>query len=363
MLVLVVNCGSSTLKLRAVDNDEIVFRSDILLTEGAVNEAELSDVLAGVGPVDSVGHRIVHGGNLFERSMIFDKKVRAQLESLRSLAPLHQAQSLVALDVVGKALPQTPTVVCFDTSFHAALPLAAATYAVPVEWRERYEVRRYGFHGLSHSYAVRRASDLLTRPAGEIRIVSCHLGSGASLAAAKGGVSVDTTMGFTPLEGLVMATRSGTVDPGLLIWLQKNAGLPLEEVSDALEHRSGLKALAGTGDMRIILAGAQAGDARAQLALEVYIHRLCAGVASMVPSLGGLDALVFTAGVGENEWQVRARVAERLAFLGVHLDESKNRTAAGDADISAEGAPIRSLVVASREDLEIARETRRVLRG
>jgi acetate kinase len=254
-------------------------------------------------------------------------------------------------------LPDLPAVACFDTAFHADLPPAAATYALPREWRERHALRRYGFHGLSHAYASRRAAELLGDPR---RIVTCHLGAGASLAAVADGRSVDTTMGFTPLEGLVMATRSGSVDPGLVLWLLEHGGHEVGEVSDALEHGAGLRALAGTADMREVLGR---DDADARLAREVYVHRLRALIAAMAASLGGLDALVFTGGVGERASPIRLAAAEGLAFLGVGIDPDADARAEPDADVTAPGAAVRTLVVRAREDLEIARETRAALPG
>jgi len=228
----------------------------------------------------------------------------------------------------------------------------------PRAWRERWGVRRYGFHGLSHAYASRRAAEMT----GARRVVTAHLGAGASLAAVRDGRSVDTTMGFTPLEGLVMATRSGSVDPGLLLWLLDRERLGIEEMSAALEHEGGLLALAGTADMREVLARADGGDDEARVALGVYVHRLRAGIAAMAAALGGLDTLVFTGGVGERSAAVRAAAADGLGFLGVALDAGRNGAPDGDADVSADGAPVRTLVVPAREDLEIARQVRALLR-
>lgn len=257
------------------------------------------------------------------------------------------------------ALPHGPVVASFDTAFHATLPEAAATYPVPRRWREFYGVRRYGFHGLSHGYCAGRAAELVDRPVP--RIVTCHLGAGASLAAVQKGRSVDTTMGFTPLGGLVMATRSGSVDPGLVLWLAER--LPSGEVAAALEKRSGLTALAGTGDMRAVEAAAKRGDPDAVLALDVYTHRLVGGVGATAAALAGLDVLVFTGGVGEHSAGVRRRAAQRLGFLGVAIDDPANDVADGDGDISVPGAAVRTLVVTAREDLQIARKACRVLRG
>jgi acetate kinase len=306
-----------------------------------------------------VGHRIVHGGTEFAAPAVLDEDVVEQLEELVELAPLHQPKSLAALEAVSEALPGVPAVGCFDTAFHATLPDAAAVYAVPRDWWKRLHVRRYGFHGLSHAYASRRAAQMLRRSDGDgFRVVTCHLGAGASLAAVLDGRSMDTTMGFTPLEGLVMATRAGSVDPGLVLWLLEHERLTAAELSEALERESGLMALAGTPDMREVLRRT---DSDARLALEVYLHRLRSGIGAMTAALGGLDALVFTGGVGENSAPIRERAVEGLGHLGVAIDRGMNSMAAPDADLSAADAPARTLVVAAREDLEIARQVRSVL--
>lgn len=362
MRVLVVNAGSSNLKLRLVGSgDEVAFSKDLPVRDGGYDEDVVVYALSGIENVDATGHRIVHGGKQFSAGTVVDEEVKEQLRALIPLAPLHQPLSLAALDAATRALPHAPAVACFDTAFHASLPPAAATYAIPPEWRDRYAVRRYGFHGLSHAYAARRAAEMLGRRIESLRIVTCHLGAGASLAAVHGGRCVDTTMGFTPLDGLVMATRSGSVDPGLVLWLQQSAGLSAREVADALEHRSGLRAPAGTADMREVLARTERNEPAARLALDVYVHRLCASVAAMAASMAGVDALVFTGGVGEHASPIRERATERLGFLGVDINTEKSRTVAGDADIGAIEAAVRTLVVTSREDLEIAREVRRVL--
>lgn len=361
MRILVVNAGSSSLKLRVLEPDDTVSASrDLPAPRGRADEAALREAIWALGPVDAVGHRIVHGGTEFSRSVVLDPGVEERLRALTDLAPLHQPKSLAALDAVNVVLPGVPAVACFDTAFHATIPAAAATYALPPEWRKRWPLRRFGFHGLSHAYASRRVAEVLDRSQVGLRVVTCHLGAGASLAAVRGGRSVDTTMGFTPLEGLVMATRSGSVDPGLVLWLEEHAGMPSSELAATLEHRSGLLGLAGTADMRAILAADEQGDPDASLAVEVYVHRLRAAVAAMAASMNGLDALAFTGGVGENAPAVRERAAEGLAFLGVELDAARN-FASGDREIGTDGAPIRTLVIAAREDLQIAREVREVL--
>jgi acetate kinase len=248
-------------------------------------------------------------------------------------------------------LPDVPAVACFDTAFHASIPAAASTYALPAEWRQRWTLRKYGFHGLSHAYVASRV------PASR-RVVSCHLGAGASLCAVLNGRSVDTTMGFTPQDGLVMATRSGSVDPGLMLWLEEHANMPPAELATALEYRSGLLGLAGTADMREVLSQAAAGSERALLAREVYLHRLRGCIAQMTAALGGLDTLVFTGGVGENSAEIRARAMDGLGFLGVRGDSTRNSAGTGDREIGTPDAPVRSLVISAREDIEIARQVR-----
>jgi acetate kinase len=362
MRILVVNAGSSSLKLRVLDAGDVVDGTkDLPAPRGLADEAAARAAIEELGTVDAVGHRIVHGGNEFSAPVVIDARVEARLEALTDLAPLHQPKSLAALRLVSDILPGAPAVACFDTAFHAGMPAAASTYALPPEWRKRWGLRRYGFHGLSHAYASRRAAEILGRPMDSLRTVTCHLGAGASLAAVAGGRSVDTTMGFTPLEGLVMATRAGSVDPGLVLWLEEHAGMPPAELAATLEHRSGLLGLAGTGDMRAILEAEAKGDAEASLAVEVYLHRLRASVAAMAASMEGLDALVFTGGVGENSPTIRSRAAVGLGFLGVSLDEGLNVDGRGDRDIGPGDAPVRSMAIAAREDLEIAHEVRTAL--
>jgi acetate kinase len=360
--ILVVNAGSSSLKLRVLGPGDVIDgAADLAAPRGVTDARELESAIRSLGAVDAVGHRIVHGGTVFSGPVRLAPGVVRRLEALTDLAPLHQPKSLAALAAVTTVLPDVPAVACFDTAFHATLPPAAYTYALPPEWRKRWELRRYGFHGLSHAYASRRAAEILGRPPQGLRIVTCHLGAGASLAAVLDGRSVDTTMGFTPLDGLVMATRSGSVDPGLVLWLAEHVGMPPAELAATLERRSGLLGLAGTADMREIVAGAAAGRPEARLALDVYVHRLRGAIAAMVAALGGLDALVFTGGVGERAPIVRALAADGLGFLGVALDPVRNESGPEDREIGVDGTRVRILVVAAREDVEIAREVRRVL--
>lgn len=350
--VLVVNAGSSTLKLRILGADDVVEAScDVDPWNGDTDPSILQPLGDALGRVEAVGHRVVHGGAVLQQATVVDDATLAAIEALTPLAPLHQPRAVAAIRAVRSAVPDVPAVACFDTGFHATMPAAASTYALPEEWRQRWGLRRFGFHGLSHQYAARRGAALLGQPLQSLRMVTCHLGAGASLCAVAGGRSVDTTMGFTPLEGLVMNTRSGTVDPGLVLWLLAEGGLRADEVAEALERSSGLAGLSGTsGDLREIPAGS--------LAVEVYVHRLRRELAGMAAALGGVDALVFTGGVGEHQPAIRAAAAEGLGFLGVALDAGRNATTTTDGEIGSDGAAVRSLVVTSREDVEIARQVR-----
>ena len=360
MDVLVVNAGSSSLKLSLLNPaDKVLAASEVEHWDTGGPPAALTSFLDGLPGVDAVGHRVVHGGPHLEAPAVIDASVRREIEAATDLAPLHQPRALGGIDVVSRLLPGVPAVACFDTAFHAGLPAAASTYALPAAWRERFGLRRYGFHGLSHGYAARRAGEMLGTVPELLRIVSCHLGAGASLAAIAHGRSVDTTMGFTPLEGLVMATRAGNTDPGLLLWLLRDAGLTVDELAEGLERRSGLAGLAGAADMRDVTRAADAGDPAAILAVEVYLHRLRQLIAGMAAAMDGLDVLVFTGGIGEHQPRIRSRAAP--AFLGVLLEGQRNQAATGDADIGASGSPVATLVITSREDIEIARQVREVL--
>ncbi|MGP4017433.1 acetate/propionate family kinase [Saccharopolyspora sp. 5N708] len=359
MRVLTVNAGSSSLKLGLLDDDAAV--ADETLERWAGGAEPIRGFLDEHG-ADAIGHRVVHGGTRIVAARVVDDEVLAYLASLTELAPLHQPRAIDGLRAARDAAPDTPSVVCVDTAFHARLPTAAATYALPREWNRKWSLRRYGFHGLSHSYAVVRGAELAGVPPGQGRALCCHLGAGASMAAVRDGRCVDTTMGFTPEEGLVMNTRSGTVDPGLLGWLLITKGVGPQELFEVLSKRSGLAGLSGvSGDLRDVLAARDGGDADAAVAFDVYRHSLVRHAGAMVAVLGGLDLLVFTGGIGEHQPPVRAAVCEALEFVGVAVDPTRNAAASGDADISAVGAAVRTAVVRAREDLEIARQTRAAL--
>ena len=362
--VVIVNAGSSSLKVSVLRPDETVAGAlELDRWDGSPDHAGLTDFLraAGRDGAWAIAHRVVHGGRRFRGPTRLDDHVIAGIGDLTDLAPLHQPRALAGIEAAQATLPGVPGVACFDTAFHAGLPDSAASYALPRSWTGTFGLRRFGFHGLSHSYAAQRAGSLLGRDPGELRIVTCHLGAGASLAAVLRGKSVDTTMGFTPLEGLVMATRSGSVDPGLLIWLQQHGQVSVADLASGLEMKSGLAGLSGRpgGDMRDILAAAAAGDQPALLAVDVYLHRLRREIAAMAAAMNGVDALVFTGGVGEHSPQIRARAAAGLGFLGITIDQARNEATA-DADISGPGR-VRVLVITAREDIEMARQTRTLL--
>jgi acetate kinase len=360
--VFVVNAGSSSLKLRLLDGEDNLLATRDLPHPAAPELSAVLESFCGENPdIDGVGHRVVHGGSSFKQPILLDPDTDAALDALADLAPLHNPPALAAIEAMRSLRPDLPQVACFDTTFHVDMPPKAATYAVPKEWRERWDIRRFGFHGLSHSWASRRAGELLGQPRERLRLVTAHLGAGASLAAVSFGRSVDTTMGFTPMEGLVMATRSGSVDPGLLLWVQRRGGFSVDDVEDALERQSGLLGLSGEfGDLRRVIAAADEGDESATLAYEVFVYRIQTNVAAMCAAMEGTDGLVFTGGAGEASARLRADVCGALSFLGVEL-ATTNETARADGIISPPRLTPTVLVVNAREDLEIARHVRELL--
>jgi len=310
------------------------------------------------GAIEAVGHRVVHGGAVYKESVVVTPAVCAAIRELIPLAPTHNPANLEGIELLAELLPGVPQVAVFDTAFHSTLPVAAAAYPIPYAYWEE-GIRRYGFHGISHGYCHRRAAEILHRS--DLRLVTCHLGNGCSLAAAVGGVCQDTTMGFTPLEGLMMGTRSGSIDPGLILhwWRQ---GKSLAEVDRLLNRESGLKGIFGeTGDLRQILTARAAGDPRAILAFDMFVHRLRAGIAAMAAALNGLDGLVFAGGMGENSPVLRAAVCTGLGFLGIEVDATANENQPVDRDIATPAAPTRVLVIPTAEEWAIAQECRRLL--
>jgi acetate kinase len=365
--VLVVNAGSSSLKFEVLDAEDgitvvagLVERIGVAGSPVPDHAAALAGALEGldVASIDAVGHRIVHGGTVFVEATVIDDAVEAEIERLAVLAPLHNPPGLVGIRAARAALPAVPHVAVFDTAFHATLPPAAYTYAIDAAVAAEYGVRRYGFHGTSYRYVASRAAEVLDRPLDELRLVVLHLGNGASAAAIAGGRSVNTSMGMTPLEGLVMGTRSGDLDPAVLLHLQRVGGFDTAALDDLLNRGSGLKGLGGHSDMRDLIGAVERGDEAAALAFEVYVARIQRYIGAYAAELGGIDALVFTAGVGENSSLVRGRAVERLGFLGIGVDDGRNvAPATGPRVISPRDSPVTVLVVPTNEELQIARET------
>jgi acetate kinase len=373
MKILALNGGSSSFKCRLdhVGDTPLPFAAPspfwerhVDLNPGSTIAQLLEPVLASVpGGVDIVGHRIVHGGPVYRESVFLTADVRAAIAREVEFAPAHNRFELEAVQTVDRALGmKIPQVAVFDTAFHVTLPPDAYTYAGPYAWLER-GIRRYGFHGVSHQYAARRAADLLGRDPQALKLVTCHLGNGASLAAVQAGKSIDTTMGFTPLEGLMMGTRSGSIDPGILIYLLRHGGYSADQLDHLLNQESGLLGVSGlSGDMREILRAIDTGNERARLAYDVYAHRLTREAGAMIAVLGGVDAIVFTGGVGENCAPLRASACAQLGFLGLKLDAAKNHTVAPDQDVAAPDSTVRVLVIRAQEEWEIARECHRLAR-
>jgi acetate kinase len=347
--ILVVNAGSTSVKLSLVD------------AEGsATSVASLEDLESA--SIAAVAHRVVHGGARFRDPVVINAAVEAEIVALEPLAPLHNAPAVAGIEEARRAFPELPHVAVFDTAFHRTIPEAASVYAVPANWRKDWGIRRYGFHGLSVEWCTEQAPRLLGRSDDELRLAVCHLGGGCSVTAVRGGRSVDTTMGFSPLEGIPMTTRSGSIDPGALLYLLRARGLDPDAVDHALNFESGIEGLAPhIGGMQKIESAAADGDSGACLALDVFIHRLAGAVAAMAAAAGGLEALVFTAGIGENSALVRARTCERLAFLDVRLDPSLNASAEPDCDVAAEDSRVRVLVIRAREEVIAARAARELL--
>ena len=393
MNILVLNCGSSSIKYKLFRMPEGEVSAAGLLErigeevsvlshragEGKVRrEGRVADhreglrwvvdalmdpehgAIGGPSEIDAVGHRVVHGGEKFTGSVLVTSEVVETIREFSHLAPLHNPPNLMGIEAARELLPDVPQVAVFDTAFHGTMPRCAYLYAIPYEYYENYHIRRYGFHGTSHRYVTLRAAQILGRPLEELKLITCHLGNGCSMAAVKGGRSVDTSMGFTPLEGLVMGTRSGDLDPAIVPFLARREGLSADEVEGILNKRSGLLGLSGiSNDMREVERAAEGGDERAKVALEVFAYRVKKYIGAYIAVLGGLDALVFTAGIGENSYRMREMICEGLEVFGIALDHERNRRTVGrkEGDISREGSPVRVLVVPTDEELLIAEDT------
>jgi len=320
-------------------------------------------VLSGPQEVRAVGHRIVHGGPDFSQSVIVDQRVKDGIRDLFEFAPLHNPANLRGIQSAEEIFgPTVPQIAVFDTGFHHNLPPEAATYALPFELCRRYHIRRYGFHGISHQYCANRAARMLGRDAANCKVIVCHLGNGCSLCAVRNGTSCDTTMGFTPLDGLVMGTRSGAIDPGILVYLMEKEAPTHDQLDDLLDRKSGLLGVSGaTSDMREIIDARQNGDERASLAFDVFVHSLSGYIGSMLARLNGADALVFTGGIGERASAVRSAACQSFAFAGIELDEAKNNSCIDDANISTAKSKISVLVIHTRENWAIAKEAQRLI--
>jgi acetate kinase len=372
--IFVVNSGSSSIKYQLVDVE-----SGEALVNGLIQRigepggdakdhvAGMKIALAALGTghdIAAVGHRVVHGGTVFTEATLVTPKVEKQIEALSPLAPLHNPANLTGIRAAGKALPGVPQVAVFDTAFHKTLKPEAYTYAIDAKLSAKHGIRRYGFHGTSFKYVSARTAEFLGKPLADTKLIILHLGNGASACAIDGGVSIDTSMGMTPLEGLVMGTRSGDLDPAILSYLHHQAGLGFNQLDDLLNNQSGLVGLTGSGDMRDVQTKASAGDDGAEAALAVYRHRIRHYVGAYLAELGRLDALVFTAGVGENSAPLRGQSLVGLEGLGISVDPARNAAKATDARyISPDGSPVAVLVIPTNEELEIARQSLEVIRS
>jgi acetate kinase len=337
---------------------------DFAAAQCAVNAILNSGPPGGNGrvKVTVVGHRVVHGGAEFRDSVLIDDRVKGGIAGLNKLAPLHNPPLLKAIEAVEKSLPGVPQVAVFDTAFFAHLPPKAFLYALPYEYYERWGIRRFGFHGLSHGYCVGRAAELVGRPLSELRVISCHLGGGCSAAAVRGGEAIATTLGFSPLEGLMMGTRPGSVDPGILLHLQREHGLTVEELDRALNYSSGLLGISGvSSDLAQIETAAAQGNERARLAFDMFADRVRAAVGALAATMGGVDALTFTDRIGEHSAALRAAACEGLSFMGLCLDPERNADPKPDTDVARPDSAARVFVIHTQEELMVAREARRVM--
>ena len=398
MKILTLNCGSSSIKFKifCMPTGSVVIRGQadrIGLDDAMIqwegegikpcsirkelsSHKEALEILLGLhtigddkspvntGDIAAVGHRVVHGGEFFQSSVAINSSVRRTLEKCKNLAPLHNPHNLTGIDVCTALIPNVPQVAVFDTAFHQSLPDFAYTYAIPYRYYEENRIRKYGFHGTSHRYVAERAAEILGTDIKELRIITAHLGNGSSLCAVGNGKSCDTSMGFTPLSGVVMGTRCGDIDPALVAYLIKDMNIPLEEVMRILNYESGVLGVSGlSSDFRDLFAAEQKGHERAALALKVFAYSVARGIGSLIPAINGLDVLVFTAGIGENSPRMRQRICDYLSWLGISLDPEKNSSEAPETDISLKGSPVKVLVIPTDEEKMIAVETMNTLKN
>ncbi len=396
MKILVLNSGSSSIKFQLIDMDEEeVLAKGVIERIGIYNSFldyenykgdevtikfqipdhdvgiklvidSLQDskygVLKNIDEITAVGHRVVHGGEKFAKSILITDEVKTQIKEVSELAPLHNPHNLNGIRVCEELLPGKPQVAVFDTAFHQTMPKKAYIYALPYEYYQKYGVRRYGFHGTSHKYVASRAARMMDRPIEELKIITCHLGNGASLAAVDGGKSVDTSMGLTPLEGLVMGTRCGDIDPAIIPFIMDKEGMSIKEVDDVMNKESGLLGVSGiSNDSRDIEAAAGEGNERAATALELFNYRVRKYIGAYMAAMGGIDAIVFTAGIGENAREIREGIIEDLQFLNIYIDKEANESRGKEIEITTEDSQVKVFVVPTNEELMIAKDTQEII--
>lgn len=397
MKVLVINTGSSSLKYQLIDmtnesvlakgvcdriglehsflkhsktgSDTVIIEKDLYNHKIAVQEvlSALTDsktgVIASMSEIGAVGHRIVHGGEKFKDSVVIDTNVMDAIKECVELAPLHNPSNIVGIEACQQIMPNIPMIAVFDTAFHQTMPPHAYIYALPYEIYEKYRLRKYGFHGTSHKYVAYKAAEILGKPIEELKIVTCHLGNGASICAVKNGKSIETSMGFTPLQGLAMGTRSGTIDPAVISFLMEKERMTVKDVSDFLNKKSGVLGVSGvSSDFRDVQEAAENGNNRAMLALDIFCYKVKRFIGDYIGIMNGADAVVFTAGIGENNELVRRKILKDLDFLGIEVDMEKNKVIGKEIDISVPGSRVKTLVIPTNEELAIARETQKLLK-
>lgn len=395
MKIFVLNCGSSSVKYKLYEMEtetvladgkvERIGQENAQITHQSMNHGEIEKTMPiyehtvaiseslnllvhpEVGVIDSldeitgVGHRVLHGGEYFKESVLVSDKELALMDELRELGPLHMPANITGIRACQKIMPGTPQVAVFDTAFHSTMPKRAYLYAIPYDLYERYRVRKYGFHGTSHKYIAGRVGQLMGKDPAELKVISCHLGNGASIAAVDGGISVDTSMGFTPLEGLMMGTRSGDIDPAALDFIMEKENVPMSNINSMLNKHSGLYGIAGVSDMRDIEKGVLEGDKMCQIAFDMYEYRIRKYIGGYVAAMGGVDAIVFTAGIGENTPSLRSKLCESLSYLGITLDEERNQTRGQDIEISTPDSKVKVFIIPTDEEVVIARDTAAII--
>jgi acetate kinase len=363
-----IGLSNSFLKHSSINYETVVIEKDISNHKKAISEvlAVLIDPIMGVissmDEIKAVGHRVVHGAEKFTDSVIINNEVLEQIEACSDIAPLHNPPNIIGIQACQQLMPNKPMIAVFDTSFHQTMPPYSYLYPVPYEWYTKYKLRKYGFHGTSHKFVSERAAILLKKPLSSLKIVTCHLGNGSSICAVKNGSSVDTSMGFTPLEGLPMGTRSGSIDPAVIKYIMEKENLTVTQVIDILNKKSGVLGISNlSSDFRDLEEAHEEGNAQATLALDIFTYRVKKYIGEYAVAMDGIDAIVFTGGVGENNWILRKDIATSLSFLGVSIDETKNKLRGKEIDISTDNAKVRMLVIPTNEELAIARETKKLV--